>query len=263
MCRCRENCEETFWLNCPNCLLSDFRIIPTEDMTLEEKINTITRLVIIVFVIMLILKYKYAIHFLIIALVLLIIAYYSTKHSKRNHKEAEHKNKRNYVEHPRFKVKAGNGGDSSESAEENEGDGEFEVTAEGLELLNKQAVNPKPASGRTNPRRPWPNMMPSDLEVKAEHKDMVNETNNLPENERTENNYLVYTGRSVSFSKVDRINAESNIDNKIPIEIPIVTTKRAVKKKFQTKNGSEQESTYVERAEHMHPDPHEPQTRVT
>ena len=76
MCRSRL-CDGEFWLERPSCLFSDFRFIPNRDMTLEEKLNCITRLVILVFIVLLLYgRSREATYFLLIALVVIIALYY-------------------------------------------------------------------------------------------------------------------------------------------------------------------------------------------
>lgn len=68
-----------FWIQDPQGLISDWKFIPNRHMSLEEKMNAITRLVIIIFIIMLILKYKHALPFLIVTLVLIVFLYYAQR----------------------------------------------------------------------------------------------------------------------------------------------------------------------------------------
>ncbi len=77
--------KEVFWLKEPSVLLTEMKFIPKEDMTLEEQLNTVTRLIIVVFIVMLILKYKHALTFLMIALIIIIIYYYSQKRKRKHY----------------------------------------------------------------------------------------------------------------------------------------------------------------------------------
>ena len=53
------NCNK-FWLeNCSN-LFSDFRLIPNQNMSLSERMNTITRLVLIIFIFLSLLIFNYS-----------------------------------------------------------------------------------------------------------------------------------------------------------------------------------------------------------
>jgi len=295
--RCNEDCNKRIWLQSPGCLFTDFRIIPTGGMTLAEKVNTITRLIIIIFIIMLIVRFKYAIHFLIIALVILIIAYYSRKRADKNHKHHEERfrakssNKRNDNKgdgFERFEVKAGKGknnerndeeDESSDSAVENDNDQELELTDEGLALLgnnlngNNENEKTTTQNGKPNPRRPFPPLVPSTMEVKASNKSdqMVEESftpvrNHYKQDQPT---YLVFSGRSFNQSKLEReMSNNTQINN--PFDSPTIHKQevKAVypKKKFQTKNGIQQ-GFYVQRAEHEHPntwsDINQPKTKIT
>jgi hypothetical protein len=74
------DCRNTFWVEAPLCLLSGIQIRqPWEQMSLEERMNNITRIVIVVFVIMFLAKVKHAQTFLIIALLVIIIFYYAKR----------------------------------------------------------------------------------------------------------------------------------------------------------------------------------------
>lgn len=74
------DCRNTFWVEAPLCLLSGIQIRqPWEQMSLEERMNNITRIVIVVFIIMLLARVKHAQTFLIIALLVIIIFYYAKK----------------------------------------------------------------------------------------------------------------------------------------------------------------------------------------
>lgn len=122
-----------FWLEDPSELLQSFKLFPSDQDTIEEKINAITRIVVIVFIIMLITKQKHATTFLIIALIVTALAYYY--HRSQNpsdlkcHKEENH-------EEERFMAHAGN---------------------------DKEINKPR---RRPHPRRPYPNNLPEDFVVR-------------------------------------------------------------------------------------------------
>lgn len=64
---------EKFWIEDPAVLVKNLRFFPTSDMTLDEKLNSLTRLVLIVTAVLVYLKFKYRWIFLLSAL--LIIAF--------------------------------------------------------------------------------------------------------------------------------------------------------------------------------------------
>lgn len=72
------------WLQNPLVLLTSFEIVPKPEMSIEEKINAITRLVIVVFVIMLVVKYKHSLAFLLISLALIILTYLTMRCQHRD-----------------------------------------------------------------------------------------------------------------------------------------------------------------------------------
>lgn len=204
---CDDFCEKTFWLKNPSCLFDELTVIPTENMTLAEKMNAITRLVILIFIIMLIFEYKYSIHFLLIAILLIIIYYYS---KKKENKKKKTKFERYYTKNSH----------SEDTGEEVEGiNEEVELSPEGIEYLKKRVDKP-------NPRRPYPNHIPSDMEVKA-FKPQIS--------------YMTFNGKSRNHYVS-------------PVEEPVKFVAQQAKpspprKRFAAKNAND-EKKYVERAEH-------------
>ena len=75
-----------FWLDNPSDLFCDHRIIPTQYMTFEKQMNSITRLVIIVGIVLYLLGYKQSLLFILISLLMIILGYY-IKTSKMSTKE--------------------------------------------------------------------------------------------------------------------------------------------------------------------------------
>lgn len=77
------NCRLTFWAEAPLCLLSNFTLIPRDNMTLEEKMNAITRIVLVVWILLLLFGSeavrRKANLFLIIILVVIVLLYYARK----------------------------------------------------------------------------------------------------------------------------------------------------------------------------------------
>jgi len=67
------------WLEDPLILFKQSSFVPNSMMDIEERINTITRLIIFVFLIMLLLGYKNALLFLLLSIIFIIILYYLQK----------------------------------------------------------------------------------------------------------------------------------------------------------------------------------------
>ena len=63
-------------------LTNYWRIVPTENMSKNEKANTLTRLVLFIFLLMVIFKYPRALEFLLLAIIIILILYFvSTRES--------------------------------------------------------------------------------------------------------------------------------------------------------------------------------------
>lgn len=75
--------EQKFWLDDPCCLFSDFELLPRKDMTTNEKLNALTRLVIIIAVVMYVMNYEYWFNFLVISLLIIIVSRYLYKNSRK------------------------------------------------------------------------------------------------------------------------------------------------------------------------------------
>ena len=71
--------KERFWLEDPKYLFSELKIIPKDNMTLEAQMNSLSRLVVCVFLILYLLKYKQSFLFLLLSLFFIIILYYLQK----------------------------------------------------------------------------------------------------------------------------------------------------------------------------------------
>jgi hypothetical protein len=81
MLKCQAN---KFWCENPPNIVCDASIIPMKDMSLENKYNAITRLVILVFLILTVLNINHSGLFLIISLLIIIILYYLQKNRMGN-----------------------------------------------------------------------------------------------------------------------------------------------------------------------------------
>lgn len=67
--------DNTFWLKDIHSLFAQFDILPNSKNSLSKNLNNITRLVLIIFIVLVLCKSIYAIPFLIISLVLIVIIY--------------------------------------------------------------------------------------------------------------------------------------------------------------------------------------------
>jgi hypothetical protein len=78
--------DEPFWLEHPQVLCKTFRLIPSRhNMTLEEQMNCITRLVMFIFLILYVIGYNQSILFLILSIFIIIILYYLQKSKMEIH----------------------------------------------------------------------------------------------------------------------------------------------------------------------------------
>jgi hypothetical protein len=66
----------TFWLNDPKNLLSNCKIIPKNDMHIDQQMNCLTRLIIFIFLILFLFGYQQSILFLFLSIIFIIILYY-------------------------------------------------------------------------------------------------------------------------------------------------------------------------------------------
>jgi hypothetical protein len=73
--------DKKFWLRNPGALFSSVQIVPTNDMNLAQQMNALTRLMILIFLIMFFMGFKYSIHFFVASVLFLIILYYIQKSS--------------------------------------------------------------------------------------------------------------------------------------------------------------------------------------
>lgn len=71
--------KNKIWFKNPQILFSDFKIIPTSNMNIEEQLNSITRLILIIFIIILIFNLQKGLIFLFVALLFVLIIYYLQK----------------------------------------------------------------------------------------------------------------------------------------------------------------------------------------
>ena len=70
-----------FWIEDPCILFTDIVFFPTSEMSKEQKLNALTRLAIVITIIMFALDYEHWLIFLLLSILFIIIAQYSTKGS--------------------------------------------------------------------------------------------------------------------------------------------------------------------------------------
>lgn len=76
MIKCQKN---EFWLENITNLFCTFNLVPLDDMSPAEQMNALTRLVIVVFIVLFILDFKFSLLFLLLSLLFIIILYYIQK----------------------------------------------------------------------------------------------------------------------------------------------------------------------------------------
>jgi hypothetical protein len=74
----RQTCAEKFWLENLGDIFS-FQIVPIDTMSLAEQLNAITRLIIIIFIILFLLEFRYNAQFFLISILLIIFVFYIQK----------------------------------------------------------------------------------------------------------------------------------------------------------------------------------------
>lgn len=82
------SCDNKFWIENINCLFSSAQVVPLNNMSMNQQLNAITRLVLVIFVVALLFNFRYGLHFLVFSLVFLIIIWYiQRKRMNGSHKE--------------------------------------------------------------------------------------------------------------------------------------------------------------------------------
>ena len=72
-------CNNKIWIENIMNLFCDFKLLPLSNMTLEAKINSLTRLIIFISILfLLVFDIKYSLFFLLTSLLIIIIFYYLT-----------------------------------------------------------------------------------------------------------------------------------------------------------------------------------------
>lgn len=76
-----------FWIDDPCILFTDLVFFPVADMTKEQKFNAFTRLAITIAIIMYAMEYKHWLTFLLLALLVIVVAFYASKSPSSDVKE--------------------------------------------------------------------------------------------------------------------------------------------------------------------------------
>lgn len=76
---------DKFWIENISSLFCNFQLVPLTTMTLEEQMNSLTRLLLLIFLIVLVFSFRSASVFIILSLVMIIILYYIQKRTMENY----------------------------------------------------------------------------------------------------------------------------------------------------------------------------------
>lgn len=87
--------ENTLWLENAGNLFCNFNIIPLEGMNLAEQMNSITRLIIVIFIILILFGFQHSLLFLLLSMLFIIILYYIQKNNMNTNK-TEHFSSQEY-----------------------------------------------------------------------------------------------------------------------------------------------------------------------
>jgi len=202
---------EKFWLESPlDLVVSDFRIIPRQGLTLEQNMNAITRITVIILVILALIGYKQAGVILLLVLVVIVIIYYREKRARETDDQRDARNKKikQEVFHERYQSKAPREKqvivqvqkpevparrriikriieteiELPEGEEIDEEDQEVMIADDDVmvaaPVYRKSKADTKKVQKsemRANPRRPYPPTVPSDMMVKASRYSPKNE----------------------------------------------------------------------------------------
>lgn len=98
--------KDKIWIEEPADLFLNFDLVPNNRMSKEERINCITRIVLLIFLVMYFLKYKYSLQFLFLSLLIILILYFiNTKECFSNmDRPIQYKNKLLHNEESRKKM---------------------------------------------------------------------------------------------------------------------------------------------------------------
>ncbi len=152
-----------FWAENPLALLERFDVVPREEMTLEEKLNAVTRLVIIIFIILLVARYKHATIFLLSALLIILILY-RFQNPNKAHKEKRDRSPIRMQDRSRYSRDSDNF--QQERFYTQGGHGGLGGEQESIEVEAKNA--------KSNPRKPYPPTVPHDFVVRSGYGSVLN-----------------------------------------------------------------------------------------
>ena len=62
-----------YWIESPSELIKDYKVMPFSTMTIQDQMNSLTRLVIVIFIALFLIDFPYSFHFVIISILFLII----------------------------------------------------------------------------------------------------------------------------------------------------------------------------------------------
>lgn len=70
-----------YWIESPSELIKDYKVMPFSTMTIQDQMNSLTRLVIVIFIALFLIDFPYSFHFVIISILFLIILCYIQRNS--------------------------------------------------------------------------------------------------------------------------------------------------------------------------------------
>jgi len=76
------HCKEKVWLNDISCLCNDYRLLPLDDMSNEQKFNSITRALLFIIVILYLIDYRDTNKVIMLSIFLLIVIYFIQKNNE-------------------------------------------------------------------------------------------------------------------------------------------------------------------------------------
>ena len=75
--------KEEIWFKNPKSLIKSIQLVPHSNMHLNEQINSISRIILIMLTILLLVDFKYTLHFFIISILILIILYFIQRNMQK------------------------------------------------------------------------------------------------------------------------------------------------------------------------------------
>lgn len=79
----------SFWLNNPLKLFEDINVIPNDRQPYDQRMNTLTRLIILLSIVLYMFKFKGSLDFLIFGIIIIIIIYYSSQRNEMSSTQRE------------------------------------------------------------------------------------------------------------------------------------------------------------------------------